>query len=144
MSGGRGPQIPSKTRSELWQRAGVAMGDASARERIDHRDAGHGAPAIRGALGAGLLAVGGSLLALFLLWAAAGTYAHVSHEQGAVTLRESILAAADQCYAVEGAYPPSLSRLEEDYGLWVNHEGYDVLYEAFASNVAPTVVVKAL
>ena len=46
-----------------------------------------------------------------------------------------------QCAAVEGAYPASLKYLEEHYGLIVNHSDYAVTYEAFASNVPPSVVV---
>ena len=49
--------------------------------------------------------------------------------------------AAMQCAAVEGAYPARLSYLEEHYGLIVNHQDYAVTYEAFASNVPPSVVV---
>lgn len=98
----------------------------------------------RSALGLGLL---GALLVVLLacaLWAASGVYAHAAHEQGAVTLRESILQVADQCYAIEGAYPATLGYLEKRYGLSIDRDGYDVIYEAFASNIAPTVVVRAL
>ena len=54
---------------------------------------------------------------------------------------QSALSAAMQCAAVEGAYPASLKYLEEHYGLIVNHSDYAVTYEAFASNVPPSVVV---
>lgn len=63
-------------------------------------------------------------------------------EQGAVSLRQAILDAAAQCAAVEGAYPLSLSHLEERYGVSVNEEAYAVTYEAFATNMPPHVVVK--
>ena len=53
----------------------------------------------------------------------------------------AVLDAAMQCAAVEGAYPARLSYLEEHYGLIVNHQDYAVTYEAFASNVPPSVVV---
>lgn len=98
----------------------------------------------RSALGLGLLAALFIVLLACALWAVSGVYAHTAHEQGAVTLRESILQAADQCYAIEGAYPMTLGYLEKRYGLSVNRDGYDVIYEAFASNIAPTVVVRAL
>jgi hypothetical protein len=49
--------------------------------------------------------------------------------------------AAIRCCAIEGSYPLSLSRLEEDYGLRINHDDYVITYEAYASNMAPSVVV---
>lgn len=62
-------------------------------------------------------------------------------DQGAASIRRSVLQTAMQCNAIEGAYPSSLSYLEQHYGLSINHEDYDVFYEAFAGNVAPTVTV---
>lgn len=64
-----------------------------------------------------------------------------AREQGAAALRKSIMDAAVRCCAIEGSYPLSLSRLEENYGLRVNHEDYVITYEAYASNMAPSVVV---
>lgn len=64
-----------------------------------------------------------------------------SREQGAAALRRSILDAAVRCCAVEGSYPMSLKHLEEDYGLRINHRDYIITYEAYASNMAPSVVV---
>ena len=64
-----------------------------------------------------------------------------SREQGAASLRESILSSALQCCAIEGAYPQSLQYLEDNYGLTVNHQDYIISYEAFASNLMPSVVV---
>lgn len=62
-------------------------------------------------------------------------------EQRAQAVRNSIVDTALQCYAVEGAYPSSLGYLEDNYGLVVNRTDYVISYEAFASNVAPSVVV---
>ena len=59
----------------------------------------------------------------------------------AASIRETVLRAAAQCYAVEGAYPPSLSYLEEHYGISWNQEEYAVDYEIFSSNLPPTVTV---
>ena len=61
--------------------------------------------------------------------------------QGATALRQSILAAALRCCAIEGSYPLTLSHLEKDYGLRINHNDYIITYEAYASNIAPSVVV---
>lgn len=62
-------------------------------------------------------------------------------EGSAASIRETVLRAAAQCYAVEGAYPPSLSYLEENYHLVINHRDFIVSYEAFASNLPPDVRV---
>lgn len=61
--------------------------------------------------------------------------------QGAVALRDSILASAKQCCAIEGSYPNSLEHLEESYGLTINHDDYVITYECFANNIMPSVVV---
>ena len=61
--------------------------------------------------------------------------------QGAVALRDSILASAKQCCAIEGSYPSSLEHLEESYGLTINHDDYVITYECFANNIMPSVVV---
>ena len=65
----------------------------------------------------------------------------ISQEQAVASLKESVIAAAQQCAAVEGSYPSSLEHLENRYGLVVNHEDYLVTYEWFADNIPPTVTV---
>ena len=42
---------------------------------------------------------------------------------------------------VEGVYPPDFEYLQENYGLQVNTDDYYVVYEAFASNIPPTIHV---
>ena len=54
---------------------------------------------------------------------------------------QAVLDAAVQCYALEGAYPQSLSYLEENYGVQVNHSRFIVSYEVYASNQLPAVAV---
>ncbi len=76
-----------------------------------------------------------------LLWFTWDTVNIETEAQSAASVRTAVLDAAMQCAAVEGAYPARLSYLEEHYGLIVNHEDYAVAYEAFASNVPPSVVV---
>ena len=71
----------------------------------------------------------------------ARTAAKNARVNGAATLRESILSSAEQCCSVEGVYPSSLSYLESNYGLTVNHDDYVITYESFASNIMPSVVV---
>lgn len=62
-------------------------------------------------------------------------------EEGAVALQAAVEQSALQCYVVEGVYPPSLSYLEEHYGLRVNTEDYYVVYNIFASNIPPDIQV---
>ena len=70
-----------------------------------------------------------------------GTQA-LTREQGAETLRASIIEAALQCCAVEGSYPVSIEHLERHYGLVANTTDYQVTYEWLGDNVAPAVVVR--
>ena len=67
--------------------------------------------------------------------------ADVSRKQATVSVRESVVAAAMQCAAVEGSYPSSLSHLEQHYGLVINHDDYIVNYEWLADNIPPSVTV---
>lgn len=64
-----------------------------------------------------------------------------TRQQGAASIRETILSSALQCCAIEGAYPQSLQYLVDNYGLAINEDDYSITYEAFASNVMPSVVV---
>ena len=63
--------------------------------------------------------------------------------QGAVALRDSILASAKQCCAIEGSYPSSLEHLEESYGLTINHDDYVLTYGGFAASMMGGVGVTA-
>lgn len=88
-------------------------------------------------LAAALLA---ALLAPAGLWGC-GRLAADLNEKGARALRAAVLEKAVQCYALEGAYPPSAAYLEENYGLQIDHSRYIVAYEAFAPNLLPDVAV---
>ena len=88
-----------------------------------------------------IIAVVLALAVLVALLFAAQVASEVGREQGALTLRESVLDAAKQCCAVEGSYPSMLSHLEQRYGLVVNRAEYDVRYEWLGDNVLPSVVV---
>ncbi len=85
--------------------------------------------------------------AAVLLTAAAGVAAvlpgmqHSIRETGRAAVKNAVIRSAVECYAVEGAYPDSLSYLEQHYGLTVNHREYIVSYEAYAGNQLPDVQV---
>jgi type II secretory pathway pseudopilin PulG len=53
----------------------------------------------------------------------------------------AIRRAALQCYALEGAYPPSLQYLVEQYGLILDTKDYQFRYEVPAGNLPPIVEV---
>lgn len=79
------------------------------------------------------------VIALF----AAGTLTFSSKAdlKGAETLRDAIRRASVQCYAIEGRYPPSVEYLEENYGIQIDRDKYDVFYSGFASNFMPDITV---
>lgn len=83
------------------------------------------------------------LLALILVIALFSSLhpAAIMEDNGSEAIRAAVQRSALQCYAVEGVYPSDLNYLEENYGLQINHEDYYVSYEAFASNMPPTVRV---
>lgn len=84
------------------------------------------------------------VLTVLLLFGAVKLYGLVSrdlNEQAETALRQAVIDAAVQCYAVEGKYPESLDVLEQDYGVQINHERFIVTYDVFASNQLPDVTV---
>lgn len=56
-------------------------------------------------------------------------------------LEDELYRKAALCYSVEGAYPQSLSYLEENYGVVIDREKYVVYYSCFASNIPPEIIV---
>ena len=56
-------------------------------------------------------------------------------------LEEQVRRAAVSCYASEGRYPQELAYLVEHYGLMVDETRYNVMYDAFASNIMPDIAV---
>ena len=88
-----------------------------------------------------VLGVIAACLLAVILWFTWDSANMETEAQAAVSVRTAVLDAAMQCAAVEGAYPSTLDYLEEHYGLIINHGDYAVTYEAFASNLPPSVVV---
>ena len=56
-------------------------------------------------------------------------------------VEQAVRDAALTCYAAEGSYPDSLDYLRQNYRLAYNQERFVVEYEAFASNLMPTINV---
>lgn len=81
------------------------------------------------------------IAAVLLVLSQSGPKRAEIREEGAAAIRELVESAARQCYAVEGVYPPNLAYLEDHYGIRINKKDYFVNYEAFASNIPPSVLV---
>ena len=85
------------------------------------------------------LAVFGLFVAFLVL--GAGRTGDAALQEGRRVLEEAAWKATVQCYALEGSYAPDVAYLEQNYGLQVDSDRYIVHYEAFASNVLPTIFV---
>ncbi len=57
------------------------------------------------------------------------------------SLHTAIERSVVQCYAVEGTYPPSLSYLEEHYGLIYDHDLFFIDYQIYGSNIFPDITI---
>lgn len=64
-----------------------------------------------------------------------------AQEEQLQSVERAIQKSLVNCYAIEGAYPDSLSYLEEHYGLIIDHSKYVVEYSSFGSNITPSVYV---
>lgn len=92
-----------------------------------------------------------SLIASLLVIAAAAAalltglsgYADGSDDRQVSEVRDTVMAYVAQCYALEGAYPPDLKYLAENYGLQLDTKRYIYHYNIYASNRLPDVRVFA-
>lgn len=62
-------------------------------------------------------------------------------EEDRQQLEETLRRGCVACYAAEGVYPPTLSYLEERYGVQIDEKRYTVRYSAFAENLMPDITV---
>ena len=91
-----------------------------------------------------ILILAAVLIVAAAVFAFAGSAGKDVGAEAAPAIQEVIQKAALQCYAVEGVYPPDLAYLQDHYGLSVNTEDFIVVYDAFASNLPPTVFVTSV
>lgn len=89
----------------------------------------------------GLLAPALTAAALICLLAAVANLASGRSDEGRRQLEDTIRRTAVTCYAAEGVYPPTLTYMEEHYGLQVDEKRYTVFYDAFAENLMPDITV---
>ncbi len=88
------------------------------------------------------IAAGAAFVALivgFLILISAITTTSDSQETQLVY--DAVKNAALTCYAAEGSYPENLQYLRDHYKLAYNQEKFVVEYDAFASNLMPTINV---
>ncbi len=74
-------------------------------------------------------------------YAGRGNTSRDMDEESLLSVKSAIQRSALQCYVVEGVYPPDLAYLQENYGLQVNTDDFYVVYDAFAENLPPDVIV---
>ena len=83
------------------------------------------------------------LMAVLLVgvWLLIGRLGTSSDNAQTQFVTDAVHNAALTCYAVEGTYPESLEYLREHYKLAYNTERFVVEYDAFASNLMPSITV---
>ena len=64
-----------------------------------------------------------------------------SRAEGRRLLEDGIKNAVIRHYAAEGNYPPSISFIEENYGVYIDRSRYAVDYNIFAPNIIPVITV---
>ena len=91
-----------------------------------------------------LLSAAALLLLVGVFAAGALACAGKAGQKGEESLRRAVTRASVQCYAIEGRYPPSVEYLEENYGVRIDRDRYNVFYNGFASNVMPEIVINPI
>lgn len=61
--------------------------------------------------------------------------------QGTEAVKEALLKASIQCYALEGAYPTDVNYLKSHYGIQLNETAYYYYYEYLGANIRPNIEV---
>ncbi len=87
----------------------------------------------------GKLLVALAVLACFL--GAVNRLEENRRREGQQQLETLLRRTAVSCYAAEGFYPPSLTYMQEHYGLEYNEDLYIVHYQWIASNWLPDITV---
>lgn len=75
--------------------------------------------------------------ALYCVYGADGTS---SRQQYDLTMR-AIRRAADDCFAIEGQYPPNIKYLCENYHVRVDTNKFIVIYEIFSPDIRPAIML---
>ena len=75
------------------------------------------------------------------VWLLVSRVGNSSGEAQTKFVTDAVPNAALTCYAVEGAYPNDLEYLRSHYGLAYDQSRYLVRYDAFGSNLMPSISV---
>lgn len=74
-------------------------------------------------------------------WSGVSSVSETTLAKQKESLETALNRSISQCYAVEGVYPPTLSYLEEHYGLTYDKELFYVDYQPISSNIFPEVTI---
>lgn len=81
------------------------------------------------------------VLLFILFWQGVSSVSDTTYAKQEESLHTAIERSVVQCYAVEGTYPPSLSYLEQHYGLTYDHDLFFVDYQVYGSNIFPDITI---
>ena len=79
-----------------------------------------------------------------ILWGLGDALSRTSDQirnEEAQLIEQRIEQAAVLCYALEGSYPKDVHYLEQNYGVVIDDEKYNVFYQSLGSNMKPEVQV---
>ncbi|NLM77828.1 MAG: hypothetical protein GX173_07045 [Ruminococcaceae bacterium] len=91
-----------------------------------------------------VVAIAVFLLIIILVWQSLSDLQKTSRDGAREKVSEAINQAVMQCYALEGAYPPGLVYLQENYGLILDDSRFAFYYEVVGDNIYPIVDVQLL
>ena len=77
----------------------------------------------------------------FLFLPSISSISATTEQEETENLKQAVIRSTIYCYAVEGAYPESLSYLENHYGITYDHSKYIISYDVHASNLMPDIDV---
>jgi len=88
-----------------------------------------------------LLSAFGILTLLFLLVFSTTQISTANDTEQLDILTRSVSRSITACYALEGAYPPNVRYLVENYGLTYDSEQYFIDYQYIGANLRPDVTI---
>ena len=88
-----------------------------------------------------MLLISAALVVLLVFVSALSNLQEGRISEGRQQLEDAVRRSAVACYAAEGIYPPNLEYLEEHYGIQINWERFDVIYQPIAENLMPDITV---
>jgi len=81
------------------------------------------------------------VVAVFLVFAGLGSLSSTQSDKQLEIVRDAIMRAAIQCYALESQFPPSLAYLEENYGLILDRDKFIFHFSVSGENFLPKIDV---